>query len=439
METTKINCPQCGAEVNVEAILSQRIEEKYRREIKAAIDAREKELKAAAEAREKELKTAADVREKELKAVADAQEKELKAAYEAREKAFKAAAEVKEQERKTKIEEDIKKKYEVELRSLKEADAEAKKKVEELQNTQVENERLKRQLDQQKRVIELEFEQKMTDRLRQETDVIRQSEKENSELKIQELKKKLEDATKLAEVMRQKAEQGSMQLQGEVQERELEKMLRVRYEMEGDEIIPIGKGVRGGDVLHKVKKSGEECGQIYYESKRTKKFENVWLQKLRDDNLTAKADILVIVTEAMPEGSNHYFYKDGVWICPFWEAEILSIALRYAILRVHTVSTVQKGRETKEAMLYNYMTGNEYMGQFGAIMEGFTAMQTSYLKERRAMQEIWKIREKQLQKILDNAASLYGAVQGITDHALPEIPLLDGKAPLLIEAERVRK
>jgi hypothetical protein len=357
-----------------------------------------------------------------------------KAAADAKEKELKAAAETQEQELKAKLEEKIKTGYEVQLRSLKEAEAESKKKVEELQNTQIENERLKRQLDQQKRAIELEYEQKMTDRLKRETDAARQNERESSELQIQELKKKLEDQTKLAEAMKRKAEQGSTQLQGEVQELVLEKMLRNRFEMEGDEIKPIGKGVRGGDVIHKVKtRLGEECGQVYYESKRTQTFNDDWLQKLRDDNLTANADILVIVTKTMPTGSEHYFYKDGVWVCPFWEAEILSIALRYTILRVHAAAAVQKGRDAKKEMLYDYMTGNEYNGRFRAIVEGFTAMQESYRDERLVMEKIWGEREKQLQKILDNAAGFYGAIQGITDRGIPEIKLLERGSPLMLE------
>ena len=411
METTKINCPKCGYEFNVEEVLSHRIEEKYRQELSGKIS----ELEKTFHTKENAVKQ----REQELKKQAEEMERQIteKAAAQAKMAAAAQAAELKAK---------IKAEYDAQLQSLMEADAEAKKKIAELKNTLIENERLKRKLDDVKQEAELEFERKLSERLKEETNVIRKREQESTELKVRELEKKLEDQKKLAEEMKRKAEQGSTQMQGEVQEIELEKMLRELYEIEGDEIGEIKKGQRGADVIHTVKtRQGEICGKIYYESKRTKEFKNDWLQKLRDDNLDVKADVLVIVSESMPPGLDRFFYKDGIWICSFWEAKGLSMLLRYAILRAHSVSMIQQGKETKMELIYDYLTGNEFAGQFGAILEGFKGLQENYVAEKLRMEKIWKEREKQLEKVLTNAARFYGSIKGIAGQSVPNIKMLE--------------
>ncbi|MGL4595309.1 MAG: DUF2130 domain-containing protein [Thermoguttaceae bacterium] len=410
METTKINCPKCNHEFNVEDVLSQRLEAKYLQQFNDKSSA----LKRQMDEQERQIK------EKERQI--EEKERQIEEKEHLIEEKVKAAAATKEVEIRKKINAE----YETKIKSLSDAEKEANEKLVRLKNTELENERLKRLMNSQRQDIELEFERKMTDQLKEETDVIRRREKESSALKIEELKKQLEDQKKLAEEMKRKAEQGSMQLQGEIQEIEIEEMLRDLYEREGDEIVEIKKGQHGADILHHVKtRTGEMCGKIYYESKRTKDFNNSWLQKLRDDNLEIKADTLVLVTETMPAGQNRFFIKDGVWICSLWEVKGLSLALRHGIMRIHAVSVVHHGKETKTEMLYNYLTSQEFAGQFNAIIEGFTTLQTNQMSERRSMEKIWKEREKQLEKILANTARFYGSIKGIAGQVIPTVPLLE--------------
>ena len=346
----------------------------------------------------------------------------------------KVAADKQAEELKTRIEAQTAEKYETQLKSLAEADAESKKKISELKNTQIENERLKRQLDDQKQDMELQFEKKLSDRLKEETNVIRQREKESTDLKVKELEKKLEDQVKLSDEMKRKLEQGSTQMQGEVQEIALEQMLRDLYEIDGDEIAEVKKGQRGADLIHIVKtRQGDLCGKIYYESKRTQEFQNAWLPKLRDDNLEVNADILVIVTKTMPAGQDRFFCKDGVWICPFWGIKEFSMVMRYAIMQTHIVSVVQQGKDTKMEMIYDYMTGKEFAGQFGAIFEGFNILRQNLTKQRLQMEKNWKEQEKQLDKIIINATRFIGSIKGIAGLTIPNIPMLEDDTPLLIE------
>jgi hypothetical protein len=310
------------------------------------------------------------------------------------------------------------------IKSLKEQLDEKSNQIKDLKKKEAEIEKLKREKNELRETIILEKEQEFTQKLNEEKKKIKQRAEEEHILKIRELERQLEEQKRLAEEAVRKAKQGSMQRQGEIQELELENILRELHRY--DEIEEIKKGQQGADILHYVKtENGTVCGKIYYESKRTKNFNDNWLQKLRDDNLSVKADILVLVTETMPDGHDKFFFKDGVWICSLWEVKGLSLVLRHLLLQVHSVSITQQGKETKMEMLYNYLTSQEFSGQFGAIIEGFKALQDNYADEKLKMQKIWKEREKQLEKILTNVISFYGSIKGIAGASIPDIKMLE--------------
>jgi hypothetical protein len=250
--------------------------------------------------------------------------------------------------------------------------------------------------------------------------------RDEERMKIAELQEKLDVQRKLAEDMKRKAEQGSMQSQGEIQELELERVLRESYPY--DTITEVKKGARGADVLQLVRsQSGLDCGQIYYESKRTKDYQKAWISKLKEDNLQMNADILVLATEVMPEGKSHFFYDNGVWICPIHEVKALSLVLRVGLLEMQQLRIAQHGRESKAELLYNFIMSNEFKGQLEAIINGFSALRDSYHRERSQMQRLWKEREKQLELILSNAAGFYGSLKGIGGSSVPEMKMLEAE------------
>ena len=426
MQTPIILCPKCGYEVDVEEVLLRRLEEQQQQERKAWISEREKAY---------QLK---DNAIKQQKQELEKQSQELKKQSEdlERQSLEKAKAIVAESTPalEAKIKAQCEEQYETQLKSLADENAESKKKIAEWKTTQIENERLKRQLDEKEQDLKLKFEREKSEFVKEETLKIQQRQKESTDLVIQELKKQLDDQKKLADEMKRKAEQGSQQSQGEIQEIALEKMLRDLYEIEGDEIMEVKKGQRGADLIHVVKtRQGDVCGKIYYESKRTQEFQNAWLQKLRDDNLEVNADVLVIVTKTMPAGQDRFFCKDSVWICPFAAIKEFSMVLRFAIMQTHFVSVVQQGKDEKMEMIYDYLTGNEFAGQFGAILEGFKALQDNYATEKLRMEKIWKEREKQLEKILANAARFYGSIKGIAGQSIPNIKMLEEDTTPLLE------
>lgn len=291
------------------------------------------------------------------------------------------------------------------------------------------------QKEQELKNKEAELEIQLQKRLLEErgglTEQIRKEEAERVALKetelqmrMRELEKQLEDQKKLAEEMKRKAEQGSMQLQGEVQELLLEEILRATFPF--DEIKEVGKGVRGADCIQIVRNQfGIDVGKIIYESKRTKDFVADWIEKLKTDMRSLGADVAVIVTQALPKDMDRFGEKDGVYICTFAEAKSMALVLRNAILKIADARKSQENKGDKMVLLYDYLTGNEFSEQWKAIREGFMSMRLSIQRERDAMEKLWKSREKQLEKVMLNAAHIRGSIEGIAGSDAVNLNLLD--------------
>ena len=233
------------------------------------------------------------------------------------------------------------------------------------------------------------------------------------QLKLKEMKEQLETQRKLAEEMKRKAEQGSMQSQGEAQELLLEEMLRTAFPF--DQIDEVGKGVRGADCIQTVRNPfGQDCGKIIFESKRTKDFSVEWIEKIKSDMRSQGAEVAVIVTQALPKDMSSFGQKEGVWICTFQDVKAVVQLLREAVIRIYNATKSQENKGDKMHLLYDYLNSREFAEQWQAIREGFLSMRLSIQKERDAMEKLWKQREKQLEKVLLNAAHIRGSIEGIS-------------------------
>lgn len=256
--------------------------------------------------------------------------------------------------------------------------------------------------------------------------VYEESEKarEEERMKNLELQKKLDDQGKLINEMKRKSEQGSMQLQGEVQELALEEFLRTSFPR--DEVEEIAKGKRGGDCLHVVKDPFERvCGRIMYESKRTRHFSNEWIPKLKEDMRLKQADIGVIVTEALPEGMTRFSQIDGIWVCTYPEFRALAHLFRSNLSRIGEVLASQENRGEKMQMVYTYVTGVEFRQKLEAAFDAYQEMQEDLMREKTLFVSHWSRREKRLLKAMENLSALYGDVRGIAGGAVQEIRSLE--------------
>ncbi|MNS63399.1 hypothetical protein D3C72_964900 [compost metagenome] len=302
--------------------------------------------------------------------------------------------------------------------------SEKSEKIRELNKMEGEIAKLQREKLEMKDAIQAEAEKQLNAQLALEREKIRKQEDDKNELKFKELQKQLEEQKKLTEEMKRKQEQGSMQLQGEVMELAIEEWLANNFPL--DSIDEIKKGANGADCLQVVNtREHQNCGSIYYESKRTKAFQPSWIEKFKNDIRTKRANIGVLVTEVMPSGMDRMGMRDGIWICTYEEFKGLSAVLRQSLIQINQAVQAQENKGDKMSMLYDFLTSNEFRLQIEGIVEGFTQMQSDLDSEKRAMQRIWKQREKQIEKVVHNTLGMYGSIRGIAGNAVQSVKALE--------------
>ncbi len=277
-----------------------------------------------------------------------------------------------------------------------------------------------RELEDRAEQLELEVARKLdAERTQIRKDAMRLADEEH-QLKQREFEEQIGGLRRQIDDLKRKAEQGSQQLQGEVQEMALEELLSELFP--ADSVSPVSKGVSGGDVHQDVFNiAGHDCGRILWESKRTKHWQKAWLAKARDDQRASRAAIAVIVTEVLPEGVRNFDMVEGVWVCNRSCAGSLALAIRTGLIDMQKVRLAQEGQNEKMELAYSYLSGDEFRHRVSGVVESFVAMQSDLEAERRSMQRIWSKREKQLQRALLNTAGLYGDLQGIIGASLPAI------------------
>ena len=355
--------------------------------------------------------------------------KESEFQRQAREKEAQIARQA--QEEKEQLRRSVSADFENQLQLLQSANREGEEKLKEARRKEMEFLQKEQDLHTKEQELDLTLQRRLLEERATLGEKIRKEELEKVALKeteyqfrLRELEKQLDDQKKLAEEMRRKAEQGSMQLQGEVQELALEEMLRSAFPF--DLIQEVGKGIRGADCVQTVRNTfGQDCGKIIYESKRTKDFSKDWPEKLKADMRHLGADFAILVTQAMPKDMDHFGERNGVWICTFSEVRALAHVLRDGIIKVYSAGRSQENQGEKMLMLYRYLTSNEFAEQWKAVREGFMSMKLSIQRERDAMEKLWKAREKQLEKVLLNTAHIKGSIEGIAGSDSVDLRLTD--------------
>jgi len=300
-------------------------------------------------------------------------------------------------------------------------------KLAEAQNAQAELIRKQRELDDAKREMELTIEKRVQGSLSTTRDQARKEAEESVKFKVMEKEQTITAMQKQIEELKRRAEQGSQQLQGEVQELELETLLRAKFPR--DTIEPVPKGEHGGDVLQRIHGPlGQTCGTILWESKRTKNWSDGWLVKLREDQRAAKAEIAVLVTQALPKDMETFDLVEGVWVTPPRTAIPVALALRQMLSEVALARQSTEGQQTKMEMVYQYLTGPRFRQRVQAIVEAFSSMREDLDKEKKAIMKQWAKREEQTERVLQATVGMYGDLQGIAGKTLQEIEGLEMKA-----------
>ena len=404
-KNNNIECPHCKHKIDVSNILHQQISDELKKQYDDEAEKKERIYKAQMEDLEKQKQNLANEKKQQDELIAQRIEVEKKSLL---------------LELKKQVEEE----QETRFKALNEELAEKSNQVKEFNKAKAEIERLKREKDELRDQVVSEKEKEFSEKLQIEKSRIQKQADDSTELKIKGLQLQLEEQTRLAEEMKRKAEQGSTQLQGEVQELAIEEWLKEHFPL--DVIEEIKKGAKGADCLQTVHtRNRQNCGTIYYESKRTKDFQAAWIEKFKNDIRDKNATLGVLVTEAMPNDMERMGLKEGVWICTFEEFKGLCVVLRESVIKFSEATASQENKGEKTQMLYDYLISNEFRLQIEAIVEGFTSMKKDLDSEKNALMKIWKQREKQIEKVLLNTTQMHGSIRGIAGSVIQPVALLE--------------
>ena len=405
----QVKCPNCGTSIDVQDILSHQLEDEIKQKYQSQIAEQKKNYETRQENLNQEKLDFEKSKKKEDELFQERLESQLK------------------EDRKSieaKIKSKLKEEQSEQFEALQKELNEKSEQVKELNRSKAEIEKLKREKGELKEAVEAESQKKLNETLIAEKLKIRKSEEVKNELRFKEYQKKIDDQKALVEEMKRKQEQGSMQMQGEVQELAIEEWLVAQFPL--DTIEEIKKGARGGDCLQHVNtRSDQNCGTIYYESKRTKDFQSSWIEKFKADIRDKGASIGVLVTEVMPSDMDRMGLKEGIWICNYEEFKGLCAVLRQSIVQLSTAISTQDNKGDKMEMLYTFLTGNTFRMQVEAIVEGFTLMKSDLESEKRSMQRIWKQRDKQIEKVTTNTIDMYASIKGIAGNAIQSVKALE--------------
>ena len=419
-----IKCPNCGHVFDVENVLAADMEQKFQQQYKTKLN----ESLQKVEEDKKRLDTE--------KLQFDEKKKKENEIFATKLQQEKLRLETEIQEQVTKS---VSADFENKLRILQNNNNDNEEKLKEARKKEFEFLQKEQELKNKEAELDITIQKKLQAERTILGEQIRHQESEKNSLKetayllkLKEMELQLDEQKKLADEMRRKAEQSSMQRQGEVQELLLESILKENFPF--DLIEEVGKGVEGADCVKVVRNNnGTTCGRIIYESKRTKAWNNSWVDKLKADMRSRGADVAILVTQAFPKDMERFGEKDGIWICNFSEVGSVAHLLRKGVIKVYDIQKSEENKGDKLQLLYNSLTGNEFKGQVEAIVEGFMAMKQGIMKERIQMEKMWKEREKQLEKVLISTSGMYGSVKGIAGASIGNIELLDGPDDNLLE------
>lgn len=425
MNEPTVICPSCKTEIKLTESLALPLLESTRREYQAKIQT----IKTEIGTREQELAKEREQLSKEKESI-DAQVAQKLIAERAKISA--------EESRKARllVSDDLDQKAQ-ELADLKEVLHARDEKLAEAQQAQADLIRKQRELDDAKREMELTIEKRIQGSLTTIRDQARKDAEDELKLKVSEKEQTIVAMGRQIDELKRKADQGSEQLQGEVQELDLESLLCAQFPLDG--VDPVPKGEHGGDVLHRViGQNGQHCGTILWEAKRTKSWVESWLPKLREDQRAAKAEVAIIISKTLPKGIEAFELRDDVWVCnPRYAIPIASV-LRQSLIEVAGARRAAEGQQTKMELLYNYLTGPRFRHRVEAIVEKFSDMQEDLDRERKTMTRLWAKREEQIRCVVGATGGMYGDLQGIAGKTLREVDGLEiseEAVPLLPEGK----
>jgi len=398
----QIKCPHCGEEIEVTETLTHQIKDEMQKEFQKQLEDKEDAL----------LLIKKETEEDKLKA-----EKVYEEKLNDEKKKLWAVAVVK-------AEEKAKEKSNLELKDLQEQLKEKVNAVKQAEEKELEFRKKQRELEDKEKRMELEVQRKLDEERKKVEEIVRKTVGEEERMKMLEKDKQMEMLKRQIEELRRKSEQGSMQIQGEVQEEDLRNIIKSNFIYDVVEDVPTG--LNGADLVQTVKSPmGQKAGIILWESKNTKTWSDGWIKKLKDDQIKTKADICILVSQALPEGISSFGVINGVWVSDYATFLPLTHVLRLQLLQIYQIKSSMEGRDEKMNVLYKYLSGPQFKNRIENIVNTFTTMKEDLEKEKRLIKKNWAKREMELERIIDNTIGMHGDLQGIMGASLPTVKSLE--------------
>ena len=446
-KTQEIQCPECGAEIAISEVLSSQLEKDLRKNMQAE---NESKLKAAVDKVKQDVlkKSTLEIKdlENQLKEKVDEslalrkKSRELEAQKEGMEdeiaKRVKDSEKALQEELTDKIRKSLEQEKATELLDLQAQLDDKNRNLAKAQELELALRKQARELEDKQKELDITLERKLDEGRKEIADKLTEKYANEENLKLKEKEQQIESLRKSLEDAKRKSEQGSQETQGEALETDLESKLRVQFPH--DEIAPVSKGVRGADIIQTVINPQLTCcGKILWEAKNTKTWTQNWIQKLKDDQLSTGANIAMLVSVTLPQGVSSFAQIEGVWVCSPSSAIPLVSALREQLIAVNFAQCAGEGKDEKMEMMFSYLSGDEFRQRVEALVETFESMHLQLHRERRAMERLWKERDKQIQRIVTNTTGMYGDIRGIIGNSVQEIKALelDGELDLLDSPE----
>lgn len=432
MVDNTIKCPNCGTKIELTEALTGQIEQSVKAKYVAEAAIKEKQVLEKVEALKKQEESLlkrqhsidAQVDDK-LKAerarIAEQkknlEEKQLQIDEQVAEKLKAQSKDIAETERKKILAEqaEITKELHEELE-------EKNKKISESTKKELELLKKQRQLEEQSEQLELEVERKISEERKKISEEAGKKATEENMLKMREKDDLIKAMQGKIEDLKRKAETGSQERQGEALEEQLQEVLQQEFPF--DKFEEIKKGARGADILQVVRNSsGKECGSILWESKNTKDFQKGWIEKLKNDQREASANLAVIMSIALPSEIDSFGIYQDVWVTDYKSVIGLAMALRQSLVNIKRSEIIQANQSSLKDVIYNYITSQEFAMHIKSVVSAYKQMQEDLGSEKRSMQRIWKKRETQINKVMGNVTDIYATIEGLvgSQKVLPDI------------------
>ena len=404
MKDNGIKCPKCGTEIEVAGVLRNQLRQEMEAEVMQSLKAREDRLS--------KLETTLEGKDKEIELQRESLESMV---------AERVAGETK--KLRDGIEKRVRENMGVELKDLQAQLAEKQAAAETAQKQELELRKRTREAEEKQKALQLEVDRRVDEECQKAAANAKKDADDQHHLKVREKELVIADLRKALENATRRAEQGSMERQGEVMEMALESLLA--QEFTTDVFDPVGRGVQGCDVIHRVSEGGRDCGMILWESKNAKAWNDKWIAKLKDDQRAKGAAIAVLVTNVMPDGLEVFGCREGVWVTRMPAVKAVAYALRRQLIEVSYAHRASEGKNENIEILCRYFSGPEFRNRIQAIVEALISMKAQLDQEQRAMTKIWKSREQLISRVMTNTAGFYGDMQGLLGGTMPQIRALE--------------